>query len=247
MKKIECFDISHRRDVVRECKGSPTLCARMGTGGNNVPIVLMDQGGDVMNIEHDKVGTLRAQTHGHEPIVLSENGTDRAVCVDKTPPLKTTTIPCFALAENTIGRKPQNGGNGTGYMGDKCYTLNATGVHAVAECGESSAIPIDTMNLTERKDGSNGIGVGDGGDPSYTLTKSHSHGVSFDGCVRRLTPVECERLQGFPDGYTQIPYRGKPAEQCPDAPRYKALGNSWAVPVVRWIGKRIDAAMKTHG
>jgi site-specific DNA-cytosine methylase len=57
--------------------------------------------------------------------------------------------------------------------------------------------------------------------------------------VRRLTPVECERLQGFPDGYTAIPYRNKPAEQCPDGPRYKALGNSMAVPVMRWIGERI--------
>ena len=57
--------------------------------------------------------------------------------------------------------------------------------------------------------------------------------------VRRLTPRECERLQGFPDDYTRIPYRGKPADKCPDGPRYKALGNSWAVPVVRWIGQRI--------
>ena len=60
--------------------------------------------------------------------------------------------------------------------------------------------------------------------------------------VRRLTPVECERLQGFPDTYTQIPWRKKPAEDCPDGPRYKALGNSWAVPVVRWIGERIAKA-----
>jgi DNA (cytosine-5)-methyltransferase 1 len=58
--------------------------------------------------------------------------------------------------------------------------------------------------------------------------------------VRRLTPTECERLQGFPDGYTQIPWRKKPASECPDGPRYKALGNSWAVPVVRWIGRRIN-------
>jgi len=57
--------------------------------------------------------------------------------------------------------------------------------------------------------------------------------------VRRLTPTECERLQGFPDGFTQIPYRNKPADQCPDGPRYKALGNSMAVPVMRWIGERI--------
>ena len=57
--------------------------------------------------------------------------------------------------------------------------------------------------------------------------------------VRRLTPIECERLQGFPDNYTNIPWRKKPAGDCPDGPRYKALGNSWAVPVVRWIGWRI--------
>lgn len=58
--------------------------------------------------------------------------------------------------------------------------------------------------------------------------------------VRRLTPLECERLQGFPDEWTRIPFKGKSAEECPDAPRYKALGNSFAVPVVAWIGKRID-------
>ena len=72
MKEIDCFDISHRRDVVRECEGSPTLCARMGTGGNNIPIVLMDQGGDVMNVEVNKVGTLRASMNGHAPVVVTE-------------------------------------------------------------------------------------------------------------------------------------------------------------------------------
>ena len=57
--------------------------------------------------------------------------------------------------------------------------------------------------------------------------------------IRRLTPLECERLQGFPDNYTQIEWRGEPAEQCPDSLRYKAIGNSMAVPVMRWIGERI--------
>ncbi|WP_080900399.1 DNA cytosine methyltransferase [Brucella anthropi] len=61
--------------------------------------------------------------------------------------------------------------------------------------------------------------------------------------VRRLTPTECERLQGFPDGYTNIPWRGKPAEECPDGPRYKALGNSWAVPKFRWLGERVASLM----
>ncbi len=60
--------------------------------------------------------------------------------------------------------------------------------------------------------------------------------------VRRLTPRECERLQGFPDDYTLIPYRNKLADQCPDGPRYRALGNSMAVPVMRWMGERIMEA-----
>ena len=59
------------------------------------------------------------------------------------------------------------------------------------------------------------------------------------GKVRRLTPIECERLQGFPDNYTRITWRNKPAEQCPDTPRYMAIGNSMAVPVMRWIGERM--------
>jgi len=64
--------------------------------------------------------------------------------------------------------------------------------------------------------------------------------VVQDMQVRRLTPRECERLQGFPDDWTLIPWRGKPADQCPDGPRYKAIGNSMAVPVMRWIGERIN-------
>ena len=64
-------------------------------------------------------------------------------------------------------------------------------------------------------------------------------GVATGGSVRRLTPRECERLQGFPDDYTRIPWRGKSAERCPDGPRYRVLGNSMAVPVMEWIGQRI--------
>jgi len=68
--------------------------------------------------------------------------------------------------------------------------------------------------------------------------------IAHGPTVRRLTPRECERLQGFPDNYTRIAWRGKPAEFCPDGPRYRALGNSMAVPVMHWIGQQMDAA--TH-
>jgi DNA (cytosine-5)-methyltransferase 1 len=70
-----------------------------------------------------------------------------------------------------------------------------------------------------------------------TLDKSKVSAVAIKEAVRRLTPRECERLQGFPDDYTLIQYRNKPAT---DSPRYKAMGNSMAVPVMRWIGERIQ-------
>ncbi|EGZ5754176.1 Dam family site-specific DNA-(adenine-N6)-methyltransferase [Salmonella enterica] len=91
-------------------------------------------------------------------------------------------------------------------------------------------------------------GIGYAEEQSPTLTSASSgtnlapavmHGVA----VRRLTPIECERLQGFPDNHTLIGWRGKDAPECPDGPRYKAIGNSMAVPVMRWIGERIAAAL----
>jgi len=66
------------------------------------------------------------------------------------------------------------------------------------------------------------------------------HAIAIPMQVRRLTPRECERLQGMPDDHTRIPWRNKPADECPDTPRYKAIGNSMAVPVMRWIGQRIN-------
>lgn len=92
------------------------------------------------------------------------------------------------------------------------------------------------------------------GDVSPTLSTDHNPAVyeiagntedsHMDGLtVRRLTPLECERLQGFPDGWTDIPWRGR--ERAPDGPRYKALGNSMAVPVMRWIGERIRMVEET--
>lgn len=91
-----------------------------------------------------------------------------------------------------------------------------------------------------------GIGFAEEQSPTLTsassgtnLTPAVMHGVS----VRRLMPVECERLQGFPDNHTLISWRGKEATECPDGPRYRAIGNSMAVPVMRWIGERIVAAL----
>jgi site-specific DNA-cytosine methylase len=84
-------------------------------------------------------------------------------------------------------------------------------------------------------------GIGNDGDPAFTLRTAVTPGVATPMAVRRLTPIECERLQGFPDNWSRISWKGKPEDQCPDGPRYKACGNSMAVPVMRWIGERIAA------
>ena len=135
-----------------------------------------------------------------------------------------TDLVAIALAENTIGRQPHNGGNGDGFTeGGPMYTLNATGVHGVAQ-------PIAwSEELTASVDVAGTIQYGGQG--------GRHDGVMTEMAVRRLTPTECERLQGFPDGYTNIPWRK--AIDSPDGPRYKALGNSMAVPVMKWIGERI--------
>ena len=106
-------------------------------------------------------------------------------------------------------------------------------------------VPLDGMNLLSRlgKCGEeHSMQNFQDGDPAFTLRKGGvQHGVLTPMAVRRLTPVECERLQGFPDNWSRIPWKGKPEEDCPDGPRYKACGNSMAVPVMRWIGERIAA------
>jgi len=132
----------------------------------------------------------------------------------------------IALAENTIGRKPENGGNGDGFTEDgPMYTLNATGVHGVAYGFEPGIA---------KREGNPARFVENGTPTLRANMGDNQTAMASNMAVRRLTPIECERLQGFPDDYTNT----KP--KCPDGPRYKAMGNSMAVPVMRWIGKRIE-------
>lgn len=177
---------------------SPTLTSAMGTGGGHVPI---------FTHVADKAPTITSSAAG-----FSRPGNDT-----------TADSQYVAIAENTIGRQPQNGGNGNGFTeGGPMYTLNATGVHGVAH----NPISWDSeLNPNVNKMGTLVRG-GQGGRCDGVMQTNMA--------VRRLTPVECERLQGFPDNYTNI------KENCPDGPRYKAMGNSMAVPVMKWIGTRIN-------
>lgn len=101
---------------------------------------------------------------------------------------------------------------------------------AIQEIGKRTGVSTDDARC--------GLGVSRPGDPMYTLQAGAQHGIADRMSVRRLTPREAERLQGFADGHTLVPYRGKPAA---DGPRYRAIGNSQPVPVMRWLGRRIEA------
>jgi DNA (cytosine-5)-methyltransferase 1 len=122
--------------------------------------------------------------------------------------------------QDTSGRDKAQ--NGKGWNEEVSYTLDATGLQGVA---------VDTYNFSIQGNVASTM-TADMGGPTHSGPK-----VMHNMAVRRLTPTECERLQGFPDGYTDIKPNGK---QTPDGPRYKALGNSMAVPVMRWIGERIN-------
>ncbi len=122
----------------------------------------------------------------------------------------------------------------------------STEVTPTLDKSKTPAVAIQAQALKEKQPKSQGFGIDDSG-VSYTLTSGDRHAVGTQSAVRRLTPTECERLQGFPDGFTQIPWRNKPAGDCPDGPRYKAMGNSMAVPVMRWIGERIEMVESLDG
>ncbi len=143
----------------------------------------------------------------------------------------------FAIQAGALRTNPLSGQDGVGVQADHAYTLEARAeVQAVAYDflgTPASEVAKETdihTPLRARKPGQF---------ENSTVTTVVQHSA-----VRRLTPRECERLQGFPDDWTLIPWRGKPAEECPDGPRYKAIGNSKAVPVVRWIGRRIKQQLE---
>jgi DNA (cytosine-5)-methyltransferase 1 len=162
--------------------------------------------------------------------------------------------PAYGIPGNWIGRKPENGGNATEPMYDIAPCLTKADQHGVAQpiafSGQMSN-PQTDVDMTQTLQAKNPMAVAHSvvaptltaaNDPSRSpqsseVTQQVYSVYQSSMAVRRLTPVECERLQGFGDNYTNIKSKGKPT---PDGPRYKALGNSMAVPVMAWIGARIQ-------
>ena len=120
-------------------------------------------------------------------------------------------------------------------QGGSVMSINDAGLVGTLRAEVRGHPPIVTENTHSTLTTSHGPRQGSSDEAASSIKAIFSNTMR----VRRLTPVECERLQGFPDGWTQIPYGKKPKEQCPEGHRYKALGNSMAVPVMRWIGRRI--------
>jgi DNA (cytosine-5)-methyltransferase 1 len=154
----------------------------------------------------------------------------------------TTQAIAFALRGRSGGAMPEVG---DGNVGALRAASGGSSRDYVAIPINTNALRGDTHAKTPSKDAAGvsrlrdpGLGVGAAGDPADTLQAAGPGAVGYASVVRRLTPRECERLQGFPDDYTLIPWRNGMA---PDGPRYKALGNSMAVPVMAWIGRRIAA------
>lgn len=184
--------------------------------------------------------TLAARTRGGGGLGTDEDGAADVISGPLTANAEHAgdCSPHVAIAFSARAR----GDDGRGYdrpeqvFGEVVGTLDTMKPHNVA-----IALGCDTYNgaITGNVAATLGTQSGDGLSSGPSVLQPISNAPAY--AVRRLTPKEYERLQGFPDDYTLIPWRGKPADLCPDGPRYKALGNSMAVPVMHWIGARLCA------
>jgi len=222
------LESNQKHAVVRDDGKSPTLPASMGMGGGYVPMVYENHGIDARYTgPHDVVPTISARcgTGGNNvPLV----GVDPEV---------------YCIVGNVIDRQPENGGNGCGYQENISYTLTAMDRHAIYSRQRVDVFRendvVSTESARQHKDATDLV-VQPYQQTVGTLVRSDHKGisnqyVSDDKCIvdgpnliRRLTPLECERLQGFPDGWTNIP-------SASDSARYKALGNSVAIPCVEFV------------
>ena len=268
--------IGYQEEVAPTLKGSAS--------GNMMPSVLClnDQGGSVMECSENVTGTLRAQEHGHQPLVVkTQRGKVKAAIFENHgidarytgPHPVSPTLPARAgtggnnlplvselpktlcILGNAVDCAPENGGHGLGVQEDLAYTLTSEHRHAVFTRQRTDRFQEGDVASTESarqyKDAADLICTIPYQDTVGALTSSDHTGpnsqymgqdklvVGGPLLIRRLTPLECERLQGFPDGWTDIPGAS-------DSARYRALGNSVAIPCVEFIMRGFVMAMGTY-
>ena len=209
-----------------------------------------------MECSEDISGTLRAQEHGHQPLVFENHGIDaRYTGPHKVAPTLSCRAgtggnnlslvmqeeePVFCITGNAIDRLPENGGNGLGIQENIAYTLTATDHHAVftrqrVDLFQEGDVA-STQSARQHKDATDliyqetvgALTASDSKGPNAQYVSSDKLVLEAPLLIRRLTPRECERLQGFPDDWTALPGAA-------DSPRYRALGNSVAIPCVEYL------------
>ena len=224
--------IGYAEEVAPTLKGSPS--------GNCMPSVmcLHDQGGQRMDVCENMTGTLRASEKGHQPLVYENHGVDARIRESSeisptvtarfgtggsNTPLVQEPNEVYCIVGNIIDRQPENGGNGCGYQENLAYTITTCDRHAVYARQRVDEFRNDdiasTQSARQAKDATDLVVEPD---------------RQYAQLIRRLTPWECELLQGFPLGWTDIP-------SASDSARYRALGNSVPVPCVEFIMKSLQA------
>lgn len=224
--------IGYAEEVAPTLKGSPS--------GNCMPSVmcLHEQGGQRMDVCENMTGTLRAREKGHQPLVYENHGVDARIRESSeisptvtarfgtgggNTPLVQEPNEVYCIVGNIIDRQPENGGNGCGYQENLAYTITTCDRHAVFARQRVDEFRNDdiasTQSARQAKDATDLVVEPD---------------RQYAQLIRRLTPWECELLQGFPLDWTDIP-------SASDSARYRALGNSIPVPCVEFIMKSLQA------
>ena len=223
--------IGYAEEVTPTLKGSPS--------GNCMPSVmyLHDQGGQRMDVCENMTGTLRASEKGHQPLVYENHGVDARIRESSeisptvtarfgtgggNTPLVQEPNEVYCIVGNIIDRQPENGGNGCGYQENLAYTITTVDRQVVYARQRVDEFKNDNIASTQ-----SARQAKDATDLVVEPDRQHAQ------LIRRLTPLECERLQGFPDGWTNIPGAS-------DSARYRALGNSVAIPCVEFIMKSLN-------
>ena len=226
--------IGYAEEVAPTLKGSPS--------GNCMPSVmcLHNQGGQRMDVCENMTGTLRANEKGHQPLVYENHSIDARVRESSeisptvtarygtgggNTPLVQEPNEVYCIVGNIIDRQPENGGNGCGYQENLAYTITTVDRHVVYARQRVDEFKNDDIASTQS--------ARQAKDATDLVVEPNRQ---YAQLIRRLTPLECERLQGFPDDWTNIPGAS-------DSARYRALGNSVAIPCVEFIMKSLKEAV----
>jgi hypothetical protein len=211
-----CYENHAQDSRIKDLDGvCSQISAKAGTGGGNLPLV------------QERIGYYPSQYAAFQEAESVMVTAHISKGVSNEIPL---VQECRAVAfEPDVAKRD---GGDSRFADEICSTLRSN-------MGDDQTAVAIAENIIGRQVQNGGNGVGAQEELAYTQNATGVMGVCTS-TVRRLLPIECERLMGFPDNWTRIPWKGKPEDECPDSPRYKACGNSMCVNVMQWIGEQIE-------